>query len=143
MAELRRLKGVVDAALVARERPVLYLLDEIMQGTNTAERQIASRAVLDQLTSANAIGAISSHDLGLLSGSPLDERSTKAHFAEQFEDGREGPEMTFDYRLRPGIATSTNALKLMEILGFDLGTSSLTMRDDDTWERRGAVAKRG
>ena len=120
MAELRRLKGVVDAALVARERPVLYLLDEIMQGTNTAERQIASRAVLDQLTGANAIGAISSHDLGLLAASPLDERSTKAHFAEQFQDGREGPEMTFDYRLRPGIATSTNALKLMEMLGFDL-----------------------
>ncbi len=143
MAELRRLKGVVDAALVARERPVLYLLDEIMQGTNTAERQIASRAVLDQLTSANAIGAISSHDLGLLSGSPLDDRSTKAHFAEQFEDGRAGPEMTFDYRLRPGIATSTNALKLMEILGFHLGTSPLATRDDDTWERRGAIAKRG
>ena len=124
MAELRRLKGVVDAALVARERPVLYLLDEIMQGTNTAERQIASRAVLDQLTGANAIGAISSHDLGLLSGSPLDERSTKAHFAEQFQDGPEGPEMTFDYRLRPGIATSTNALKLMDMLGFDLEPQS-------------------
>jgi DNA mismatch repair ATPase MutS len=122
MAELRRLKGVVDAALVAQERPVLYLLDEIMQGTNTAERQIASRAVLDQLTGANAIGAISSHDLGLLAASPLDQRSTKAHFAEQFQDGREGPEMTFDYRLRPGIATSTNALKLMELLGFDLET---------------------
>ena len=120
MAELRRLKEVVDAALVARERPVLYLLDEIMQGTNTAERQIASRAVLHQLTGANAIGAISSHDLGLLTGSPLDARAAKAHFAEQFDDGRDGPEMTFDYRLRPGIATSTNALKLMEILGFDL-----------------------
>jgi len=121
MAELLRLEGVVDAALDARERPVLYLLDEIMQGTNTAERQIASRAVLDQLTAANAIGAISSHDLALLADSPLDDRSAKAHFAEQFRDGREGPEMTFDYTLRPGIATSTNALKLMKILGFELG----------------------
>ena len=120
MAELQRLKGVLDAALEASDRPVLYLLDEIMQGTNTLERQIASRAVLAQLTGTKAIGAISSHDLGLLVDSRLDDSSVKAHFAEQFRNGRTGPEMTFDYKLQPGIATSTNALKLMAILGFDV-----------------------
>lgn len=120
MAELQRLKSVLDAALVASDRPVLYLLDEIMQGTNTLERQIASRIVLTQLTGTKAIGAISSHDLGLLTDSTLDDRSVKSHFAEQFRNGRDGPEMTFDFKLQPGIATSSNALKLMAILGFDV-----------------------
>lgn len=130
MAELQRLKGVVDAAMEGGDRPVLYLLDEIMQGTNTLERQIASRAVLSELTETDAIGAISSHDLGLVAGSALDERAAKAHFAEQFRTGRDGPEMTFDYTLRPGIATSTNALKLMEILGFDVRSGTTVAAND-------------
>lgn len=120
MAELQRLKSVVDAADSARERPVLYLLDEILQGTNTAERQIASRRVLGQLTQRHAIGGVSSHDLTLIEGSALEGAAVSVHFAETFT--REGgvPNMTFDYRLRPGLATSTNALALMEMLGFDV-----------------------
>jgi hypothetical protein len=124
MAELQRLKTVVDAAIAGRERPVLYLLDEIMQGTNTAERQIASRQVLAQLTGCNAIGGVSSHDLTLIEGSGLEDRAVAVHFAETFTRGPDGPQMTFDYRLRPGIATTTNALALMELLGFDLGAAS-------------------
>ena len=121
MAELLRLKGVVDAARVARDRPVLYLLDEILQGTNTAERQIASRQVLAQLASCNAVGAVSSHDLGLLEGNALASMAVPVHFAETFRRDPAGePEMTFDYTLRPGLATSSNALALMELLGFDL-----------------------
>lgn len=120
MAELLRLKEVVDAARVATDRPVLYLLDEILQGTNTAERQIASRQVLGQLAACNAIGAVSSHDLGLLEGNALASIAVPVHFAETFQRTPNGPEMTFDYRLRPGLATSSNALALMELLGFDL-----------------------
>ena len=123
MAELQRLKAVVDAAKTATDRPVLYLLDEILQGTNTAERQIASRQVLRQLTRMCAIGAVSSHDLGLLEGDALASTAHAVHFAETFERGPAGPDMTFDYRLRPGLATSTNALKLMELIGFDLDTA--------------------
>lgn len=130
MAELQRLKGVVDAAQESRQRPVLYLLDEIMQGTNTLERQIASRAVLEQLAGTGAIGAISSHDLGLVAGSALDDRAVKAHFAEQFRNGPDGPVMTFDYTLRPGIATTTNALKLMAILGFDVPADAAVGSND-------------
>lgn len=121
MAELQRLKAVVDAADAARGQPVLYLLDEILQGTNTAERQIASRGVLAQLTRTNAIGAVSSHDLSLVEGSELESSAVAVHFAETFCRGPAGPDMTFDYRLRLGLATSTNALALMELLGFDLG----------------------
>jgi DNA mismatch repair ATPase MutS len=120
MAELQRLKAVVNAAQAADERPVLYLLDEILQGTNTAERQIASRAVLGQLAQCNAIGGVSSHDLGLIEDSDLEARAVPVHFAETFTRGPAGPDMTFDYRLQPGLATTTNALALMEILGFDV-----------------------
>ncbi|HEV2128636.1 MAG TPA: hypothetical protein VGR22_08470 [Thermomicrobiales bacterium] len=118
LAELQRLKQVIDAADSARERPVLYLLDEILQGTNTLERQIASRRVLHHLTETTAIGAVSSHDLTLIEGSGLEERAVPVHFSEQFREDSDRPQMTFDYRLRPGLATSSNALKLMQMLGF-------------------------
>ena len=65
MAELKRLKAVCDAASEANERPVLYLLDEILQGTNTAERQIAARRILRHLLDQRAIGAVTTHDLTL------------------------------------------------------------------------------
>lgn len=120
MAELQRLKAVVDAADGAAARPVLYLLDEILQGTNTAERQIASRRVLGQLTRRRAIGGVSSHDLTLIDGSELEASAVPVHFAETFTRDNGQPSMTFDYRLKPGLATSTNALALMEILGFDV-----------------------
>ena len=121
MAELQRLKSVVDwADEASMERPLLYLLDEILQGTNTAERQIASRRVLAQLARRPAIGAVSSHDLTLIQGSGLEAAAVPVHFAETFTRDESGPNMTFDYHLRPGLATSTNALALMELLGFDV-----------------------
>ena len=118
LAELQRLKQVIDAADAAADRPVLYLLDEILQGTNTAERQIASRRVLRHLTTTNAIGAVSSHDLTLIEGSGLEGNAAPVHFSEQFSEDGGAPAMTFDYRLRPGLATTSNALKLMRLLGF-------------------------
>jgi DNA mismatch repair ATPase MutS len=118
LAELQRLKQVIDAADAASARPVLYLLDEILQGTNTAERQIASRRVLRHLTTTNAIGAVSSHDLTLIEGSGLEASAVPVHFSEQFSEDGDGPAMTFDYCLRPGLATTSNALKLMRLLGF-------------------------
>jgi ABC-type multidrug transport system fused ATPase/permease subunit len=119
MAELLRLKSVVDAAHAVCDQPVLYLLDEILQGTNTAERQIASRRVMRSLAATNAIGAVSSHDLELFDAEDIAGLAHYVHFAEQFDRSVMPPLMHFDYRLRPGIATSTNALALMEMLGFD------------------------
>lgn len=123
MAELQRLKAVVDGVSSDSSRPALYLLDEILQGTNTAERQIASRRVLSALVKQRAFGAISSHDLELIEGTRLESAATMVHFAEVFTREPESPSMTFDYRLRPGLATSSNALALMELLGFDLQES--------------------
>ena len=114
MAELQRLKAVVDAANESDPdgRPLLYLLDEILQGTNTAERQIAARRVIRHLTDAGALGAVSTHDLTLAEGPEL---STIAH-AVHLRDTMIANGMSFDYKLRPGIANSTNALRLMDIV---------------------------
>ena len=120
MAELRRLKAVCDAASAASERPVLYLLDEILQGTNTAERQIAARRILHHLLDRHAIGAVTTHDLTLADAEDLKTRAVLVHFRESLETPEDGPPIAFDYQLRPGIATSTNALRLMEIMGLAL-----------------------
>jgi DNA mismatch repair ATPase MutS len=118
MAALARLKGVVDAAEQEREgRVLLYLLDEILQGTNSAERSIAVRAVARHLIDAGAIGAMTTHDLNLAEEEPLKTAARLVHFTETVD---EGGAMRFDYRLRPGLATSRNALRLMQMIGIEL-----------------------
>jgi hypothetical protein len=122
MAALQRLKEVVDAARAAEreDRPaLLYLLDEILQGTNTAERQVASRRIIAWLLRHGAIGAVTSHDLALIDTPDLSHAARSVHFTETVH-GPEAPEgLSFDYRLRPGIATSSNALRLMRLVGID------------------------
>ena len=116
MAALARLKAIVDAAEQRREgRVVLYLLDEILQGTNSLERGIAVRGIVRHLLEAGAIGALTTHDLAVASAPPLDSAARLVHFTETVDqEGR----MSFDYRLRPGLATSRNALRLMELIGI-------------------------
>ena len=112
-AELGRLKGIVDA-VNAGER-VLFLLDEILHGTNSRERNIGAKAVILHLIDKGAVGAVSSHDLGLAdlageSGGRVDN----VHFQELVS----GDKMTFDYKLKPGVVTSSNALRLMKLIGI-------------------------
>ncbi len=118
MAELQQLKRVVDAAHREDGRLLLYLLDEVLHGTNTAERQVAVREVLEHLLRESAIGAISTHDLGLADAPPLDDAVVPVHFRETVHPEGHDPPMTFDYRLRDGIAQSTNALKLVRLVGL-------------------------
>ena len=112
-AELRRLKLVVDMA--DRGPGVLFLLDEILYGTNARERLIGSRGTLAWLLEHGALGAVSTHDLALatLEGA-LASRARNVHFEEQVH----GDVMTFDYKLREGIVQSSNALRLMKQLGL-------------------------
>jgi MutS-like protein len=118
MAALARLKGVVDAAERPRTGRVLfYLLDEILQGTNSAERAIAVRAVARHLLDAGAIGAMTTHDLNVAGEEPLKSSAVLVHFTESVD---EQGHMRFDYRLREGLATSRNALRLMQMIGIDL-----------------------
>ena len=117
MAALARLKAVVDAADRARDdrRRVVYLLDEVLQGTNSAERATAVRAIGRHLLDAGAIGAMTTHDLSIAPEEPFASHARLVHFSEQVHsDGS----MTFDYILRDGLATSRNALRLMELIGL-------------------------
>ena len=117
MAALARLKQIIDAAELARDpdRVLFYLLDEVLQGTNSIERGLAVRAVVRHLLDAGAIGVMTTHDLALADEEPIKSAAVLAHFTEQVHsDGT----MTFDYRLRPGLATSTNALRLMQLIGI-------------------------
>jgi DNA mismatch repair ATPase MutS len=123
LAELQRLKLVVDAATRAHQNDgprVLYLLDEILQGTNTAERSVAARQIIAYLVQQGAIGAVSTHDLALADDPRLAPIAHTVHFTDTVGEGPDAPPMSFDYRLRPGVATTTNALRLMRLIGLDL-----------------------
>ncbi|HET7056387.1 MAG TPA: hypothetical protein VFI12_07980, partial [Thermomicrobiales bacterium] len=117
MAELLRLKQIVDAANAS---PILYLLDEILHGTNTTERRIAARSVIHQLVRTGSIGAVSTHDLELID-TGLAHAAVCVHLIDQVVDGPNGPEMFFDYTLRPGLAPTSNALRLLELVGLGDG----------------------
>jgi len=117
MAELTRVKQLVDAARCAGETGTLYLLDDVLHGTNTGERQIAIRRVLKALLAAGAIGVVTTHDLALASSADLHSACVPVHLRETAEMGDLGPRLSFDYRVRPGLAASTNALALMDMLG--------------------------
>jgi hypothetical protein len=126
MAELLRLKQIVDLARKTEARDaqarggrlLLYLLDEILMGTNSKERHIAVVRVMEHLLRHNTIGAVSTHDLDLATSPPLAAACCCVHLREMLHDEHAADIMTFDYRLRPGVATTSNALKLLEIVGL-------------------------
>lgn len=114
-AEIAKLKRVVDAA--RGPTPVLFLLDEILHGTNSRERQIGARWVLAELLQLGALGAISTHDEELCR-LPANLMSTVrlVHLRESVHDGA----MSFDYKVYPGPVTSGNALRLMRSVGLEV-----------------------
>jgi DNA mismatch repair ATPase MutS len=121
------LKQIVDTSKeVAKDSKMtmLFLLDEILQGTNSRERQIAVSRVVRKLIDSEAIGCISTHDLDLAKTEELASACKTVHFSEQFieESGKE--KMVFDYRMKEGIAQTTNALKLLELVGLGDSESS-------------------
>lgn len=114
-AEIRKLSGVLKA--VEGDAPVFFLLDEILHGTNSRERQIGARWVLAELLSRGALGAVSTHDSGLCELPPALMQSVRqVHLRETVRDD----EMTFDYLVREGPVRSGNALRLMQSLGIDV-----------------------
>ena len=121
MAELRRLKYVVDIAADyegSGQFRVLFLLDEIMQGTNSRERHIAVGHVLHTLLTKGAYGAVSTHDLDLISHPQLEPVCEVVHFREHIEKTAEGRRMVFDYKMRKGPTPTTNALRLLALVGL-------------------------
>ncbi len=118
-AEVRRLRAIVQAAEdEGRDGapPALFLVDEILRGTNTRERHAASRAVVARLARTGACGIVTSHDLELTQLADTVPGVQNGHFREEIHDGR----MTFDYRLRPGPVTTTNALEILRLEGLEI-----------------------
>jgi len=128
MAELKSLAKVVKhAERIAVNQggqaeggpKLLFLLDEILQGTNSRERQIAVAHVLQHLLKCKAIGAITTHDLELADDPQLKALAHTVHFRETITKASDGSDtMTFDYKMRAGISPTTNALRLLELVGL-------------------------
>jgi hypothetical protein len=114
-AEIKRLRQILD--LTEGDRPVLFLLDEVLHGTNSHDRRIGAEAVLRSLLARGALGLITTHDLALARiADELAPSVANVHFQDELVDGQ----MRFDYRLWPGVVTRSNALQLMRSIGLEI-----------------------
>jgi MutS domain V len=114
-AEITRLRKLFD--LAGSDPPLLFLLDELLQGTNSKDRRIGAEGVLSALLKRGAIGLVTTHDLALAEiDRSLNGQLHNVHFQEEFENGR----MSFDYTLREGVVTKSNGLALMRSIGLDV-----------------------
>jgi DNA mismatch repair ATPase MutS len=114
-AEITRLRQIVEQT--EGELPVLFLLDEILHGTNSHDRLIGAEGVVSGLNERGAVGLVTTHDLALARiADELGLHAANVHF----EDHLEGGKMSFDYQLRPGIVRRSNALELMRSIGLDV-----------------------
>ena len=131
MAEVNRLKRVIESAgqtADADSATMLFLFDEVLHGTNTSERHVVLRRVLSHLLQYRVVGAITTHDLQLAEEPEILEKSQLVHFRDTLQTVDGKPTMTFDYQMRPGIAPTTNALALLDLVG--LGEKNVDGRDD-------------
>lgn len=118
-AEIGRIKLIAD--LAGGATPVMFLLDELFSGTNSHDRLIATRFVLQMMASRNTIGIVSTHDLALTQiADEMPDRVFNAHF----EDRIEGDRLIFDYKLKPGVVQTSNALHLMRAIGLGVKDST-------------------
>ncbi len=112
-AEITRLRALYELAGAAP--PLLFLLDEVLQGTNSKDRRIGAEAIVRAFLERDAIGLISTHDLALTEMHGLEEGSLRnVHFQDEVQDGR----MKFDFKLRDGIVERSNGLELMRSIGL-------------------------
>lgn len=114
-AELARISMILEHS--RRDRPMLYLIDEIFRGTNSLDRIAGARTVLKNLSENGAMGLISTHDFELCE---LEQEKwcdfKNHHFEEHYENGC----IKFDYRLRSGRCTTSNARYLMKMVGIQV-----------------------
>jgi DNA mismatch repair ATPase MutS len=112
-AEITRLRQLYD---LADQKPrLLFLLDELLQGTNSADRRIGAGGIIRAFLERGAIGLISTHDLALTDANGHENGSIhNMHFQDEFEDGK----ISFDFKLREGVVTRSNGLELMRSIGL-------------------------
>jgi len=114
-AEIKRLRQIFD--LAGGDPSLLFLLDELLQGTNSKDRRIGAEGIVRALVNRGAIGLVSTHDLALTDiGGPIEGSLCNVHFQDELANGR----MTFDYKLRDGVVTKSNGLELMRSIGLDV-----------------------
>lgn len=112
-AEITRLRQICD--LAENHPPVLFLLDELLQGTNSKDRLIGAEGVVRALLASGAIGLISTHDLALTNiGEQRDIRLHNVHLQDAIVDDK----MTFDFKLQDGVVTKSNGIELMRLIGL-------------------------
>jgi DNA mismatch repair ATPase MutS len=113
-AELLRLKMLLEHINV--DKPVFYLLDEILKGTNSVDRHIGAESLILQLNGMNTFGLVSTHDLELGKLAKSNQKIINYNFSSSIID----EEIVFDYKLRAGICQSTNASQLMANIGIQI-----------------------
>jgi hypothetical protein len=114
-AEIHRLKQIMD--LTRDPIPVLFLLDELLSGTNSHDRLIGTRSIVTKLVERGAMGLVSTHDLALTAiPQEIGTKAINCHFEDHLEDGQ----LRFDYKLYPGIVQTSNALPLMRSIGLEV-----------------------
>jgi len=114
-AEITRLRKLVD--LTGKKLPLLFLVDELLHGTNSHDRRIGAEAIVKGLVDRGALGLVTTHDLALSHiADSLAPRAANVHFQDHIEDGK----LVFDYRLHPGIVQKSNALELMRSIGLEV-----------------------
>ncbi|MBI1314007.1 DNA mismatch repair protein MutS [bacterium] len=113
---ISRIKRVVEFA--DSTPPLLFLLDELLQGTNSHDRRVGAEGIIRQLVSQGAIGLVTTHDLALTEiVDTFDGVARNVHLEDHLINGQ----MYFDYRVRPGVVKKSNALELMRMVGLDVG----------------------
>jgi DNA mismatch repair ATPase MutS len=112
-AEIKKLKQLT--AMAESGTSLLFLLDELFSGTNSHDREIGANALLKGLLEAGAVGLVTTHDLALTKAGGADGAPIQN---VHFEDHLEGDRLVFDYQMRPGIVTKSNALALMRAVGL-------------------------
>ncbi len=113
-AEILRLKLIDEQSRGGA--PLLFLLDELLSGTNSHDRRVGTESFVRTLLARGAVGMVTTHDLALAEIAENMEKAANFHFEDRFENG----ELQFDYRLAPGVVSTTNALKLMRSVGLDV-----------------------
>jgi DNA mismatch repair ATPase MutS len=115
LAEVDRLKQAIG--LTEGGPPVLFLVDEIFSGTNSSDRRVAAETVVRTLVEGGAVGAISTHDLAL---SEIAARAELGGLNVHMGSRNGGGPMDFDYLLKPGVTTETNALAIARMAGVSV-----------------------
>jgi DNA mismatch repair ATPase MutS len=119
-AAISKIKRVVE--LAGQYPPLLFLLDEILQGTNSHDRLVGAKGIIYHLIGCNAVGLVTTHDLALTKiVDSLGSQALNIHFKDYVVNGQ----INFDYKIRSGVIQKSNGLELMRMIGLDMNYEAI------------------